>query len=286
MIHIIYHNDLDGISSAAIAYKYYFDKIQDFKPEYLNLIPMSYDKTLPFDVITKQTPVIMLDFAPERPGEFQELINKSKHIIWIDHHKSVISQFTELEGKRDSSKAACELTWEYFFFGQDIPYIIKRIGDVDIWKWEFDDSEAIYESLKMRDVTPCEMSWWNNLLTFTKENHYMISRLKKEGETCIQYRNYLYKDYASGLSFESRFDYLKCICINCAYCGSKVFDSIENIEEYDLKVTFNFSGKVWNISLYSAKSEVDCSEIAHSFGGGGHKGAAGFSCKELPYWLK
>jgi nanoRNase/pAp phosphatase (c-di-AMP/oligoRNAs hydrolase) len=37
------------------------------------------------------------------------------------------------------------------------------------------------------------------------------------------------------------------------------------------------------VSLYSTKPEIDCGEIARTFGGGGHKGAAGFQCTELPF---
>lgn len=31
-----------------------------------------------------------------------------------------------------------------------------------------------------------------------------------------------------------------------------------------------------SVSLYSTRADVDCSEVAKVFGGGGHKGAAGF----------
>ena len=39
------------------------------------------------------------------------------------------------------------------------------------------------------------------------------------------------------------------------------------------------------VSLYSTREDVDCGAIAKSLGGGGHKGAAGFICDELP-WTK
>lgn len=56
------------------------------------------------------------------------------------------------------------------------------------------------------------------------------------------------------------------------------------IEPYDLMITFvRRKDKLWNVSLYSTKPEIDCGEIAKSFGGGGHKGAAGFQCEELPF---
>ena len=34
---------------------------------------------------------------------------------------------------------------------------------------------------------------------------------------------------------------------------------------------------------YIPKKNIDCSEIAKKYGGGGHKQAAGFQCKELPF---
>ena len=44
---------------------------------------------------------------------------------------------------------------------------------------------------------------------------------------------------------------------------------------------FSFDGDKWTVSLYS--TSVDVSEIAKKYGGGGHKGASGFHCKELPF---
>ena len=56
------------------------------------------------------------------------------------------------------------------------------------------------------------------------------------------------------------------------------------IEPYDLMITFcRRSDRKWNVSLYSTKPEVDCGSIAKSFGGGGHKGASGFQCEDLPF---
>lgn len=47
---------------------------------------------------------------------------------------------------------------------------------------------------------------------------------------------------------------------------------------------FVFTGKKWVFSIYSTHPEIDCSVLAKKYGGGGHKGAAGFQCigMELP----
>ena len=108
--------------------------------------------------------------------------------------------------------------------------------------------------------------------------------------------------------------YYKAIAVNLGHTNSKVFDSVWRtmcpdcqgsgrtnnhvtgevecsscegtgyIEPYDLMITFcRRKDKLWNVSLYSTKPDIDCGAIAKSFGGGGHKGAAGFQCKDLPF---
>lgn len=41
------------------------------------------------------------------------------------------------------------------------------------------------------------------------------------------------------------------------------------------------TGDLFKVSMYS--EFVDVSEIAVKYGGGGHKGASGFQCTELPF---
>lgn len=64
-----------------------------------------------------------------------------------------------------------------------------------------------------------------------------------------------------------------------AMVSSNDFNSVEG--EYDLYIGFSFNGESWTYSIRSNKDSVDCSEIASNYGGGGHKGAAGFRSKEL-----
>lgn len=105
-------------------------------------------------------------------------------------------------------------------------------------------------------------------------------------------------------------DDFKAIAVNLGHTNSKVFDSVWRrecpnceggkllapapgcsecngtgyLEPYDLMITFvRRTDKLWNVSLYSTKEDVDCGAIAKAFGGGGHKGAAGFQCKDLPF---
>jgi len=52
-------------------------------------------------------------------------------------------------------------------------------------------------------------------------------------------------------------------------------------KNYDIWIACVFDGSVWIVSLYSL--EADVSVIAKKYGGGGHKKAAGFKCRDLPF---
>lgn len=92
---------------------------------------------------------------------------------------------------------------------------------------------------------------------------------------------------------------LRGIACNTTTNNSQFFDSVYDPEKHDLMVAFARVSNVrwfreneqgypqraypWKVSIYSTKPEIDCGAIAKSFGGGGHKGAAGFICDRLPW---
>ena len=42
-------------------------------------------------------------------------------------------------------------------------------------------------------------------------------------------------------------------------------------------------GENWTVSMYTGHQDVDVSEVCKKYGGGGHRGAAGFTCEEIPF---
>ena len=90
------------------------------------------------------------------------------------------------------------------------------------------------------------------------------------------------------MAFESEYMGYKCICANMPQGYSEFYDGVRNIKDYDFMCNFFMNGKnTWNLSFYTSKDDVDVSKIAASFGGGGHKKAAGASgLKKLPEFLE
>lgn len=56
------------------------------------------------------------------------------------------------------------------------------------------------------------------------------------------------------------------------------------VEPYEVAMTFvRIPSRKWEVRLFSDKKDVDCGEIAKSFGGSGTKCAGVFVCDELPF---
>ena len=86
------------------------------------------------------------------------------------------------------------------------------------------------------------------------------------------------REYCEEKGFEGELDGHSFFALNLAKIDSHDFDSID-ASKYDMLIGFSFNGKEWAYSLRS--TTIDCSEVAMKYGGGGHKGASGFSTKEL-----
>ena len=74
------------------------------------------------------------------------------------------------------------------------------------------------------------------------------------------------------------------VALNTLQRGSWLFKSVWDPAKHDAMCVYGqLKDGRWRVSLYSTKPEVDCGAICKAFGGGGHRGAAGFICDELPW---
>lgn len=280
----IYHSvDLDGYCSAAIVKKWHEQNTRSDKGE-LKLIGWNYGQPIPE---LDGEPVIMVDvsFPPEVMLEVSK--NCKGHLTWIDHHVSAIKDMCEfmidkppfLTHVTDTKFAACELTWTYLFSSPP-PAAVQLLGMYDSWR---DEDKEKWNNV----VMPFQYgmrSICNSVNTFPME--YLefkdILPLINTGDTILRYQKQQNKGLCR-LAFERKFKGLRAICINVSGENSQTFESAWDESKHDLMLAFYYNGNhdQYTVSLYSTKPEVDCSVLAKSMGGGGHKGAAGFQVKEF-----
>lgn len=266
-----YHNDLDGRCAGAIVRRH-FVKIQSDN----KFIEMEYSSMADLDLIGMKEVVVIVDFS-FKPEIMEQIISKTKNIIWIDHHKTAFEYkySIEMKGLRDIDYAGSELAWMYFFPNEKMPRSIGLIGDRDKWAWKYGEETAQFnQGMKIFAHQPTDLIWIDLL-----NSNERVSEITKAGEICLKFRDGFCKDYAEGYGFETEFESYKCFALGLYQFGSEAFG--QRIEEYDICLSFEFLGDKWIIGLYSKK--IDVSEIAKKYGGGGHKGAAGFVFDKLPF---
>jgi oligoribonuclease NrnB/cAMP/cGMP phosphodiesterase (DHH superfamily) len=271
---------MDGVCSAAIVKKFY-DDTKDVMPwfdEVCEFIRIDYRDEFPFDKIVKDELIVIVDFSLQKEGEFYKLMGITDNIIWIDHHKTAIEkhQNLTLSGVRRDGVAGCELTWEFFFPGIKIPKVVELLADYDIWAFKFgEDTNKLQTGIRLYDTNP-ESENWDKWL----HSHYYPAEELEKGEIALKYRNRYYAGLIKGWSFMTAFEGYRVIACNAGSVSSQLFDSVT--EDYDLMMPFCWDGKQWTVSIYT-KKDIDCSALAKKYGGGGHKSAAGFQCKDLPF---
>lgn len=311
----VYHSiDLDGWMSMAIV-KHWFNIQREkyvnskvFKEADVDLgtiTSIGYNYGEPIPDLSRYDKIIMCDIS--FPRNIMETIHEDMceffqdRFIWIDHHISAINEnYTEYKGIRDTKFAACELTWNYFFPNETMPEIVRLLGRYDCFGHKGTDEEIKvleFQYGARQCITNYEEAY--NLLqsvlsdenpshigrTSTK-NTYHVDLIQDKGKASYQYLCVEAKQ-----SYENRFSAwlvepheilmpstYKFTCINKERFNPINFGIDYHSDGYDGACCFHYDGKtnLWRFSLYNDNGEVDCSKIAKQYGGGGHKGAAGF----------
>ena len=278
----IYHiADHDGKGSAAVVRSVY--------PE-TEFLGLNHDMEIPYDEIRKHDKIVVCDIA--LPLEFMLELSRTTDFIWIDHHASVINEYNEhlanggaeIKGLRRIGTAACCLTWEYFYPDKELPEGLKLLGLNDIFDLRDPRVRPFEYAVQSIGVNRPGDKIWDDLLN----NRINIDEMVETGKAILSWIKVRNMRLVRSMSFESKYNGLKCICANMPQGYSEFYDSLPNVHEYDFMCNFFFFLRnSWNLSFYTSKDGIDVSKIPASFGGGGHVRAAGASrLKELPEFLK
>lgn len=277
-----YHIDADGKCAA-----FWVKKLANHKDKYSReFIPINYGIEFPFDRIQKDEQIYIVDYSI-LPEEMEKLLTITQDVTWIDHHISAIKRYDnfphEIKGLRYDGVAGCMLTYCYFMYmintgkpfemymTKSAPMFTKYIADYDVWTFQYGYNTRAFEAgLSIWDLDP-ENSNWEILYNSKGEREFEIIN---NGDIILTYRDVWSAKYCSHVGYEVEFEGYKCFAINLAMVGSDNFSSVDK-DKYDMFIGFSYNGKTWSYSLRSEK--VNCSEIAMKYGGGGHRGASGFS---------
>ncbi len=277
----IYHlADHDGKGSAAIVG-------QKFKG--VEFFGLNHDMEIPLDLIEKHDKIVVCDIS--LPLDLMFELNETKDLTWIDHHASIIDEYDEkvrngakeIKGLRRNGTAAIMLTWEYYFPEKDVPEGVKLLALNDLFDLRDKRVRPFEYAFQSMGVNKPTDKNWKDLLA----DKINIDEMVAKGEAILSYIKNRNHRLCKAMSFDSTYMGYKCICANMPQGYSEFYDGVKNIKDYDFMCNFFMNGKnSWNLSFYTTKDNIDVSKIAATFGGGGHKKAAGASgLKLLPEFL-
>jgi len=290
-MHVFYHcRDLDGRCSGAIA-RYYHENTK--KNSKVVMHPFDYGYSFPFDEITDGEKVWMLDVSTN-PYDIMLEINNRYDLTVIDHHASFINSGIpeKLNGKFEIGKAACELTWKHCYgYGSGMPRLVHLLGRYDVWDKSDLDIWNKYilptqMGVQLKNVDPKDgFEFWKMYFDDhfgTGDTGIVETTINKQGSIVLAYQYQMDKKNVNLNSFAAKFLDFNAICLNSARSNSQVFESVWDPNKYDLMFFWSsVKGERYTCSIITDKPNIDVSKIASAFGGGGHKQAAGFQCKNV-----
>ena len=214
----------------------------------------------------------------------------------------------------DNNKSGALLAWEYFHPGTEVPMLIQHIDDRDRWQWKIEGSAEIHAALS--SMKPWSFEQWRSFLlqrtvvTLADRTRYQhdeellldavytqgtaillaqkqhVERMAKQARKCVI-------DLCETNFFEGRIigdddeTYANGLAVNASLHQSEVGHELANQS--------GTYGLVWYVAAdcrvrcsLRSNGDYDVSSIARSFGGGGHRNAAGFETdiETLMGWLK
>lgn len=237
--------------------------------------------------------VVIVDFCYRRPV-LEQMAGAADRVLVIDHHKTAQEDLRGIKeaeswpkwtaAPRDSKpssdgfpanlaavfdmdRSGAGLAWDFFFPGKPRPRLLDHIEDRDLWRFALAGTREIQAALFSY---PYEFAEWDRLMLTTD-----LDQLRAEGAV-LERRHF--RDI----------DELLPVCRRRLTIGG------HDVPVANLPLTLNndaahrmaagepFAACYYDkadcrvFSLRSAEGGLDVSEIARSYGGGGHRHAAGF----------
>ncbi len=262
---VLYHAQCnDGFCAAWCAWLKFGDRA--------DYIPVQYG-TPPPDVCGRH--VFILDFSYKR-DILLEISLQTNSITVLDHHVTAQKDLDGLEDDMlslfvhfDMNKSGGRLSWERFYPGRTVPWLVDYTEDRDLWIWKLPESRAINACIASY---PHDFTLWSSWHEHCKPDDFV-----EQGNAILRYQQQVIDSLCSYASEIDLAGY-KVLCVNTSVLISEVAGKLAENRPFGACWFQKSDGaKVW--SLRSRADGEDVAEIARQHGGGGHVHAAGWTEK-------
>lgn len=228
--------------------------------------------------------VILVDFTYKRPV-LLEIAKQAISVLILDHHKSAEADLIDLpdnvSAHFDMERSGAMMAWEFFHPNKTPSSLVKHVQDRDLWRFRMEDTRDFSANLFSYEYTFDNWEKINSLCADDYKYHQFIS----EGGAINRKHFKDIRELIATAGTRADIGGYNVPVLNAPYFFSS--DACHLMCEGE-----PFAACYWDTNkgrVYSLRSNndgVDVSEIAVSFGGGGHKHAAGFTISNSPVQLE
>lgn len=242
--------------------------------------------------------VLIADFS-FKPDVLQAMARTAASVVVLDHHKTaeadlrpwqcswfdhtgVDSLLATLDVRGEPSllahfdmdQSGAMLTWKFCHPDSEAPLLMSMIEDRDLWRFRLDDTRRF--SLYLRSL-PYAFDVWDTVAD-DLEDPALRARLLIEARGIERFYNRKIGEIVVTATFRTIGGFEGVPVAHAPYAfASDVANALltEHPDAPFAAVAVDaHGGRTW--SLRSEAHRVDVSEVARSYGGGGHRNAAGF----------
>ncbi len=286
---VIYHgNCADGFSAAWV-----FHHMQDKIETVFDFHAGVYGKTPP-DCTDRI--VYLVDFSYKKEV-VKEICKVAYKVILIDHHKTAVEDLAPLQDSGspeyqknfewyvDMDRSGAMLAWDYWNNGAEYgpsiprddpkyvrpPLLLDYVQDRDLWKFKLSESREVSAGLFSYKYS---FEMWDKLMLQSS-----VLGLAAEGSAIERKHHKDLKELLNVCQHMGRIGGYNVPVANLPYtlasdAGAKMAAGFEDGRFF--AATYYDTGTDRVYSLRSCSHGMDVSQIAASYGGGGHRNAAGF----------
>lgn len=273
---VIYHAQCsDGFGAAYAAWKTLGDSAE--------YIPMKTQVEV--DDTLRDKTIYVVDYSLPRAVQ-EKLEAQNNTVTVIDHHRTAEADVTAFpQNIFDQSHSGAVLTWQYFYPDTPVPELLLQVEDHDLWKFQTPDNMPFNAALRQY---PFEFRVWDELIEKLATDTFRAEFIAT-GQTIVSFEDKLIDgllQYKERVQFEGY--EVWALNVSRTYrsiLGHKLATLNHNTDQPEIGIVYYRNQGAVHVSLRS-NGDINVSEIAERYGGGGHKNAASLrvdSFADLPF---
>lgn len=212
-----------------------------------------------------------IDFCYQR-SVMKKLKERVGRVVVLDHHVSQSDAIRVAdEYVFDVERSGCGIAWEYFHRKKALPFLVRIVQDNDLHAFKVQGTKAL---IALISGAPPSFGQWD---TYAQqfENKKKRALHVQQGRLLLAYKDRLIErllEFAEKVTFERVAAY----ALNASVFYSDAANALFERYGVHMGITWFYRDGKIHVSLRSDKS-IDVSVLAKKYGGGGHRGASGFS---------